>query len=120
MNEYIHKGNNVTVLLYRLVFPAKYRRVVFDGQVGEVLKEMCLEIELRYEIKFLEIGTDRDYVHFLVQSVPTYKAIAPKLMMDILVIALCAALVGQMIGSRWCSSSTLFRRFFDCHRPTDQ
>lgn len=23
-------------------------------------------------MKFLEIGTDKDYVHFLVQSVPTY------------------------------------------------
>jgi REP element-mobilizing transposase RayT len=34
--------------------------------------EICLEIEKRYEIKFLEIGTDRDHVHFLVQSVPKY------------------------------------------------
>ena len=33
---------------------------------------MCLQIEARYQIKFLEIGTDKDHVHFLVQSVPTY------------------------------------------------
>ena len=26
----------------------------------------------RYQVKFLEIGTDKDHVHFLVQSVPTY------------------------------------------------
>jgi putative transposase len=26
----------------------------------------------RYEIEFLEIGTDKNHVHFLVQSVPTY------------------------------------------------
>lgn len=32
----------------------------------------CLEIEKRYQIKFLEIGTDKDHVHFMVQSVPTY------------------------------------------------
>ncbi|MBW4551796.1 MAG: IS200/IS605 family transposase, partial [Spirulina sp. SIO3F2] len=25
MSEYIHKSHNVTVLLYHLVFPAKYR-----------------------------------------------------------------------------------------------
>ena len=36
------------------------------------MKEVCLEIEKRYEIKFLEIGTDKDHVHFLVQSVPKY------------------------------------------------
>ena len=33
---------------------------------------MCLEIEERYQVKFLEIGTDEDHVHFLVQSVPMY------------------------------------------------
>ena len=72
MSSYIHKSHNVTVLLYHLVFPAKYRRAVFDSHVDEVLKEVCLEIELRYQIKFIEIGTDNDHVHFLVQSVPTY------------------------------------------------
>jgi REP element-mobilizing transposase RayT len=46
--------------------------VVFDEDVDEVLKEICLEIEKRYEIRFLEIGTDKDHVHFLIQSVPTY------------------------------------------------
>jgi len=54
------------------VLPAKYRRVVFDDDVDNVLKEVCLDIEKRYQIKFLEIGTDEDHVHFLVQSVPTY------------------------------------------------
>ncbi len=72
MSEYIHKSHNVTVLLYHLVFPAKYRRAVFDQQVDEVLKETCLGIEQRYQVKFLEIGTDEDHVHFLIQSVPAY------------------------------------------------
>ena len=72
MSEYIHKSHNVTVIIYHLVFPAKYRRVVFDSQVDEVLKDVCLDIEKRYQVKFLEIGTDKDHVHFLVQSVPTY------------------------------------------------
>jgi len=54
------------------VLPAKYRRVVFDDHVDDVLKEVCLDIEKRYQIKFLEMGTDEDHVHFLVQSVPTY------------------------------------------------
>ena len=72
MSEYIHKSHNVTVLIYHLVFPAKYRRVVFDEHVDLVLKEVCLDIEKRYQVKFLEIGTDKDHVHFLVQSVPGY------------------------------------------------
>ena len=72
MSEFIHKSHNVTVLLYHLVFPAKYRQTIFDKGVDRALAEICLEIEKRYEIKFLEIGTDNDHVHFLVQSVPMY------------------------------------------------
>lgn len=72
MSKYIHKSHNVTVLLYHLVFPTKYRRVVFDESVDDILKTVCLDIEDRYQVKFLEIGTDQDHVHFLVQSVPTY------------------------------------------------
>ena len=72
MSEYIHKSHNVTVLLYHLVFPAKYRRAVFDGSVDIELRNVCFDIQQRYEIKFVEIGTDGDHVHFLVQSVPMY------------------------------------------------
>ena len=72
MSDYVHKSHNVTVLMYHLVFPAKYRRVVFDEDVDVVLRRVCLEIEDRYQVKFIEIGTDKDHVHFLVQSVPTY------------------------------------------------
>jgi putative transposase len=70
MSEYIHKSHNLTVLMYHLVFPAKYRSVMFDEHADVVLKEVCLGIEKRYEIKFWELGTGRDHVHLLVQSVP--------------------------------------------------
>ncbi len=59
-------------MLYHFVLPAKYRRVVFSREVDKSLKEMCLEISKRYQIYFLEIGTDKSHVHFLLQSVPTY------------------------------------------------
>ena len=55
------------VLMYHLVFLAKYRRSVFDDRVDEQLKQVCLKIEKRYQLKFLEIGTDKDHVHFLLQ-----------------------------------------------------
>jgi putative transposase len=62
MSTYIHKSHNVSVLIYHLVCPAKYRRVVFDEAVDETLKKICLEISKRYEVIFLEIGTDLDHV----------------------------------------------------------
>ena len=72
MSRYVHKSHKVTALVYHLIIPTKYRRVVFDGRIEAVLKEICLEIEKGYEMKFLESGTDRDHVHFLVQSVPGF------------------------------------------------
>ena len=71
MSKYVHKSHNVSLLLYHLVCPTKYRRVVVTEEVDEILKGVCFDISNRYEIEFLEIGTDRDHVHFLVQSIPT-------------------------------------------------
>lgn len=45
---------------------------MIDDYVDSELKEVCLEIENCFQVKFLEIGTDKDHVHFLVQSVSTY------------------------------------------------
>lgn len=73
-SEYIHKSHNVLVLLYHYVLPAKYRRVVFTRAIDSILKAICLEISKRYEIHYLEIGTDKNHVHLLVQSVPTYSS----------------------------------------------
>ncbi|MBU1132621.1 IS200/IS605 family transposase, partial [Patescibacteria group bacterium] len=75
MSEYLHKIHNVSVLLYHFVCPAKYRSSVFESEeVDAELKKVCLEISKRYEIRFMEIGTDKNHVHFLVQSVPMYSA----------------------------------------------
>lgn len=74
MSEYVHKQSNVSVLLYHLVCPAKYRKVVFTEDVDSVLKDVCLKIAKRYEIVLIEIGVEKDHVHFLLQSVPRYSA----------------------------------------------
>jgi putative transposase len=67
--------------MYHIVCPAKYRRAVFTAPVDQKLKEVCLDIGKRFEITFLEIGTDRDHVHFLVQSVPM---LSPKRIVQII------------------------------------
>ena len=43
-----------------------------NEELDEYLCKICENIEARYEIRFLEIGTDSDHVHFLLQSVPMY------------------------------------------------
>ncbi|MGL1886568.1 MAG: IS200/IS605 family transposase [Reichenbachiella sp.] len=68
MSDHIHKSHNKSLLLYHC--PIKYRRKVLSAEVSVTFKEICLGIEERYEICFLEIGLDDDHAHFLIQSVP--------------------------------------------------
>ena len=70
MSEHITKRHNKTLLLYHIVCPLKYRKSVITKEIGESLKEICLQISERYEIHFVEIGYESDHVHFLVQSLP--------------------------------------------------
>ena len=67
--------------MYHIVCPAKYRKAVFDKDVDEQIKIICIEISKRYEINFLEIGVDKDHIHFLIQSVPMY---SPKKIVQII------------------------------------
>ena len=71
MSDHINKSHNKTLLLYHLVFPAKYRRKVFSNAVELTLREVCERIGIAYELNFVEIGLDDDHVHFLVQGIPT-------------------------------------------------
>ena len=72
MGELIRKSHNVSLIMYHFVFVAKYRRLVINEEVDTYLKNVCVNISKRYEIRFLEIGTEGDHVHFLIQSVPMY------------------------------------------------
>jgi REP element-mobilizing transposase RayT len=81
MSEHILKRHNKTLLIYHIVCPAKYRRKVFTEEVEKTLKEVCMGIAERHEIHFVEIGTDEDHVHFLVQSVPV---MSPKMIVQII------------------------------------
>jgi len=58
--------------MYHFVCVAKYRRLAITEEVDEVLRKVCMDISKRYEIRFLEIGTEGDHVLFLIQSVPSY------------------------------------------------
>ena len=56
MSEHIVKRHNKTLLLYHIVCPLKYRQNVITNEIGESLKNICIEISKRYEIHFVEIG----------------------------------------------------------------
>ncbi|MEI6865032.1 IS200/IS605 family transposase [Flavicella sp.] len=64
------KRHNKSLLIYHFICPIKYRRSVLTDDVSLTSREICLEIEKRYYIRFLEIGLDDNHAYFLIQSVP--------------------------------------------------
>ena len=72
MSDHAIKRHNKNLLLYHIVCPIKYRRKVLTNEVAKGLKDICLEIEKRYEIGYVEIGADEDHAHFLIQTVPAF------------------------------------------------
>ena len=67
----VHKAHSVSNLLYHFVCPAKYRRSIFTDEVVETLRQICAGISKEFEwIRFIEVGVDKNHVHFLIQSVP--------------------------------------------------
>ena len=67
--EYIHKSHNVIILCI-IMLTVKYSKVAISKAVDMKMKEICLVIENRYDVHFLEIGTVKDPVHFLVNLFP--------------------------------------------------
>ena len=70
MADHIFKSHNKSLLIFHVVCPVKYRRKVFTEANEQSLKSICLELGIRYEYTFLEIGIDGDHVHFLIQTIP--------------------------------------------------
>ena len=75
MIDHIRKQHNKNLLLYHFVFPIKYRKEVLTPQVSDSLVAVCKQIQLRYEIYFIEVGSDSDHVHFLIQSIPSLSVV---------------------------------------------
>lgn len=72
MSQVIRKAHNVSKLVYHIVCPIKYRRNVISDKVKYTIFRTCQSISEKHELYFIEVGTDLNHVHFLVQSVPTH------------------------------------------------
>ena len=68
----VHNTNAITKPCYCIIwyFLKNTVKKVIIRAVEETLQDICNVISQRYEIKFLEIGSDEDHIHSLIQSVP--------------------------------------------------
>ena len=72
MSILIKKSHNATILVYHIVCPIKYRHDIIDDKIKLTIFRTCQTIAESHELYFIEVGTDINHVHFLVQSVPTH------------------------------------------------
>ena len=57
---------------YHLVFPVKYRKALLSKPVEKAIVEIAQEMSERYEIKFEQIGCDKNHIHILCSFHPKY------------------------------------------------
>ena len=58
--------------MYHLVCAIKYRRDVLTEEVTNTIVNVCLDITDKYGIDFIEVGTDVNHIHYLIQTPPKY------------------------------------------------
>ena len=70
-NETVKKGYHCAWQIhYHIVFPVKYRKLLLDNQVTNIIQEAAKGISERYAIEMEAIGCDKDHIHLLCGAHP--------------------------------------------------
>ena len=72
MEMLVRSSHKVFRIKYHLIFCIKYRKDLFlEEKYVSTVKQVCLDIENRFHLKFETLGFDEDHVHFLIESLAT-------------------------------------------------
>jgi len=72
LNRYKSNNNIVFSCKYHIVWCPKYRRKVLIGDVENRLKEIIKEIAIELNVEIIEIETDKDHIHILIDIDPQF------------------------------------------------
>lgn len=72
MNKYKSNNNIVFSCKYHIVWCPKYRRKVLIGDVEKRLKEIINELALELNVEIIEMETDKDHIHILIDIDPQF------------------------------------------------
>ena len=70
--SYKTNNNIVYSCKYHIIWCPKYRRKVLVGAVETRLKELVYEISLELKVEVIEVETDKDHIHILVEVDPQF------------------------------------------------
>ena len=70
--KYKSNRNIVYSCKYHIVFCPKYRRKVLVGDVDKELKRIIKQVSEEFRVELIEVETDKDHVHLLVDCDPQF------------------------------------------------
>ena len=70
--SYKTNNNIVYSCKYHIIWCPKYRRKVLVGAVETRLKELVYEISSELKVEVIEVETDKDHIHMLVEVDPQF------------------------------------------------
>lgn len=71
-SEYKSNSNIVYSCKYHIIWCPKYRRKVLVGDVEKRLKELINDVALELNVEIIEMETDKDHIHILVDIDPQF------------------------------------------------
>ena len=70
--DYYKSSHLVFKCHYHVIFCPKYRHSILIGEVKDRLKELCYEIANNYEFEIIEMETDKNHIHMLINCNPRF------------------------------------------------
>ncbi|STX09169.1 Transposase and inactivated derivatives [Kurthia zopfii] len=69
----VHRGRGyVYSIQYHLVWCVKYRHHILHGSIDTYVKKLLKQITLDDDIKIIEMASDKDHVHMLIECKPQH------------------------------------------------
>lgn len=65
------KNRHKYLLQYHLIFVCKYRKQLLTPKISEDIKQLSYEICEKYNIKIKEMETDKDHIHYMIETETT-------------------------------------------------
>jgi len=57
-------------LKIHLIFVCKYRKKLLYGELDDFLKTIIFDIEKKSDFEIIEVETDKDHIHLMMQYIP--------------------------------------------------
>ena len=68
MSEWNSKNRRKFLLQYHLIFVCKYRKKLMIKEISDDIKQFSFEICKKYNVKIKEMETDKDHIHYLIET----------------------------------------------------